>query len=122
MDNLYYLKGLRTFDLKFLRGRFLNYIEKNWELNNHNLQKTSCVYVMVSYDCMGRNGDIVYVGSTTNIYARYKSHKVPAKIQATGNLNLMYYMPMTRGFYDYEIKLIRRLKPLFNRQHKNGTT
>lgn len=25
-----------------------------------------------------------------------------------------------KGFYDYEIKLIKALKPLFNRQHKGG--
>ncbi len=104
-----------------LKQRFLKYLEKHWKLNNHDLPRSSCVYVMVSYDFLNNKlGEIVYIGSTTNIRERYKSHNVPNKIQASGNSNLMYYVSMDYGFYDYEIKLIKKLKPEFNKQHKNG--
>lgn len=93
---------------------------KNWELNNHNLKNISCIYVMISLNPLSKISDIVYVGSTTQLYSRYKSHIIPNKIQKTGNINLLYYMPMNKGFYDYEIKLIKKLQPIYNKQHKNG--
>ena len=39
-------------------------------------------------------------------------------VQLAKRLNVMYYLPMKKGFYDYEIKLIKALKPLYNYQHK----
>lgn len=103
-----------------LRQRFLKHIDKKWFLNDHSLKPISCVYVMVSFDFLCKNRDIVYVGSTTNLKARYGSHNIPAKIQATGNMNLMYFLPISEDYYKYEIKLIKKLKPLYNKQHKNG--
>lgn len=109
-------------DPAFLNRRFLKYIETKWLLNNHDLDSISCVYVMVAYHYdYSKYNLIVYVGSTTNIRARYKSHKVPGLIQHAGFMNLMYFLPMEKGFYDYEIKLINKLKPLYNKQHKNGS-
>jgi len=105
-----------------LRRRFLKYVEKNWVLNDHNLKEISCIYVLTSYNFLSdKQPDIEYVGSTTNLSFRYRSHKIPAKIQSSGNMNILYFLPMDRGFYDYEMKLIRKLKPPYNRQHKNGT-
>lgn len=103
-----------------LRQRFHKYIKRNWILNNHSLKDESCVYVMVSFDILNYNSDcdIVYVGSTTCLKSRYKSHKVPGKIQSSGRCNLMYFIPMSKGFYDYEMKLIKKLQPLYNKQHK----
>lgn len=102
-----------------LRQRFLKHIRKHWLQNDHNLKPISAVYLMISMSYTDTPNDmkmdIVYVGSTTNLFLRYKSHKIPAKIQASGGLNLMYYLPMQKGFYDYEIKLIQRLKPIFNK-------
>ncbi len=110
-------------DPALLNKRFLKHIERKWLMNNHDLNEISCVYVIVAYDFYGKNNHrIVYVGSTTNIRLRYKSHKIPQLIQNSGYVNLMYYLPMIRGFYDYEIKLISNLKPVYNKQHKNGKT
>jgi len=102
-----------------LRKRFANTIQSKWEMNDHNLTDISCVYAMLSFDILSKDIDIAYIGSTTKLFSRYKSHKVPEKIQAMRRINILYYLPMKRGFYDYEIKLIKRLKPLFNKQHKN---
>lgn len=104
-----------------LRQRFLKYIMKKWIMNDHNLKEISCVYVMVSWDYDNRTSDIAYIGSTTKLFSRYKSHNIPYRIQKTGNLNLMYFIPINKGFYDYEIKLIKRLQPIYNKQHKNGS-
>lgn len=106
-------------DPAFLRKRFLKYVFKHWCLNNHNLEEISAVYLMIAFkDYRLKDADIVYIGSSTNLFLRYKSHKIPSKIQSTGNMNLMYYLPMKRSFYDYEIKLISKLKPIYNTQHK----
>ena len=106
---------------KDLRIRFLKYVEKKWEQNNHNLDDIPCIYVIAAY-VFNLNGtflrDIEYVGSTTKLKSRYKSHKIPMKIQESGKVNLLYYKPMDKGFYDYEMKLIKKLQPKYNRQHK----
>lgn len=101
-----------------LRQRFLNYIDKKLKMNNHSLKDISCVYTLIEIDIYSKRRDIVYVGSTTKLFSRYKSHKVPEKIQKSGKLNLMYFIPMNKGFYDYEIKLIKNLQPKYNKQHK----
>jgi excinuclease UvrABC nuclease subunit len=76
---------------------------------------------MIAFDpYLEPNFEIVYVGSTVKLNARYKSHKIPNKIQAEGKMNIMYYKPMSKGFYDLEIKLIKKLQPKFNKAHKNG--
>lgn len=74
---------------------------------------------MISLDFYGsKEFDIEYIGSTVMLSSRYKSHSVPKKIQNTGKINLLYYLPMYKGFYDYEIKLIKKLQPPLNKQHK----
>jgi hypothetical protein len=103
-----------------LRHRFKYNIRANWLQNDHNLKEISCVYAILGFDYNSKDYDIFYIGSTTSLNSRYKSHKIPDKIQKLGLINILYYLPMDKGFYDYEIKLIRKLKPLFNKQHKNG--
>lgn len=108
-------------DPAFLRKRFLKFVEKHWCMNNHNLDDIPCVYVIVSYDFHynQKSNDIVYVGSTTKLNSRYKSHRIPSLIQKSGNYSIMYYLPMSKGFYDYEIKMIKSLQTLYNKHHKN---
>lgn len=106
-------------DVASIRKRFTKFILKKWIQNGHDLRDISCVYAMVSLDYLGtKEFDIEYIGSTTKLFSRYKSHKIPDKIQDTGKVSLLYYLPMNKGFYDYEIKLIKKLKPSFNKQHK----
>lgn len=71
-----------------LRQRFLNYIDKKWKMNNHSLKDISCVYTLIEIDIYSKRRDIVY------------------------------FIPMNKGFYDYEIKLIKNLQPKYNKQHK----
>lgn len=101
-----------------LRQRFLKVIRNHWQENDHNLKDIPCVYAILSLDYEAKELDIEYIGSTIKLFSRYKSHKVPAKIQKMGRVNLLYYLPMSKGFYDYERKLINRLQPLFNKQHR----
>ena len=103
-----------------IRKRFAIYIMRHWKMNDHNLENISCVYAMLSIDIFSKIIDIVYFGSITQLLNRYKSHKVPSKIQKSGKINIMYFKPMDKGFYDYEIRLIRKLKPIYNKQHRNG--
>ena len=103
-----------------LRNKFLNHVERNWKQNNHSLKNISCVYLIAGYDPYKKTKDIYYVGSTVRLELRYRSHKIPEKVQSIGLCNILYYLPMESGFYDYEMKLIKTLKPLFNKQHKNG--
>lgn len=110
MDNQY----------KPLRVKFLSHIENHWQMNNHDLKDISCVYIIAMYDIYNKKKDIAYIGSTKKLFSRYKSHKIPFKVQNLGLINILYYLPMEKGFYDYEIKMIKKLKPLFNKQHKNG--
>lgn len=109
-------------DPAILRKKFCKHIMKKWIQNNHDLKEIKCVYAMISIDCWNtKEMDIEYIGSTVRLFSRYKSHKVPQKIQNEGKINLLYYLPMNKGFYDYEIKLINTLKPKYNKQHKNGS-
>jgi hypothetical protein len=102
-----------------LRQRYLSLIESKWIMNNHNLKDISCIYVIVKHDFLNpKIRDIEYIGSTKKLYSRYKSHKIPGKIQSDNGYNILYYMPMKSDFYDYEIKLIKKLKPRYNKQHK----
>lgn len=103
-----------------LRQRFLPIIQNRWIQNNHQLKDIPCVYAILEIDWINKKHDIAYIGSTIKLFSRYKSHKIPEKIQAKGMVNVLYYLPMNKGFYDYEIKLIRKLKPEFNKAHKNG--
>lgn len=107
----------RAFLFMDLRLKFANYVVDKWHQNNHDLEDIPCVYVILSLNYWeGYKGfDIKYVGSTTKLKSRYKSHKIPKKVQNLGLISLMYYMPMNKGFYDYEIKLIRKLQPQFNK-------
>ena len=90
-------------DPAILRKRFLGYIEKHWVFNNHHLKDVPCVYILMSLDCLNNTRDIAYIGSTTKLFSRYKSHKIPNKIYEARNWSLLFYLPMDRGFYDYEI-------------------
>ncbi len=107
-------------DPAFLRQKFLRSIEKHWRMNEHPPQEISCVYVIAGYTvCPTKTSDIFYIGSTLNMFYRYKSHKAPKKVQELGCFSILYYLPMKKGFYDYEIKLIRRLQPTLNKTRYN---
>lgn len=101
-----------------LRKRFAKFVLNHWHQNNHSLENISCVYAILSLDIYTKELDIAYVGSTTRLFERYKSHKIPGLVQSDGLMNILFYLPMKKGFYDYEIKLIKKLQPKFNKHHK----
>lgn len=105
--------------------KFHSLARRNWSTSNvwsdnyNEVPNKSGVYFIVLYDMMTTNRTLVYVGSSTNLYARYKSHNIIKKISTIENaLFEFFFKEMEAGFYDYEIKLINKLKPLFNSQHK----
>ena len=109
---------------KELRHRFFRFVENKWDCYNtydknyKDLKHKSGVYFFISTDIRKGDIDIVYVGSTTNLLSRYKSHKIPDKIESCEwKYASFFFKEMKRGFYDYEIKLIKKLSPLFNTQH-----
>jgi len=97
-----------------LRQRFLSVIENGWVQNSHNLENIPCVYAMVGYNLFTKQRDICYIGSTIQLYKRYKSHQIPNKIKEYGLVSILFYLPMEVGFYEYEKKLISKLLPQFN--------
>jgi excinuclease UvrABC nuclease subunit len=113
-------------DPAVLRKKFLEYIERKWYCFNtydktyKDLIETSGVYIFVKFNRFTKEREIVYVGSSINLKQRRKIHKVPSKIERLDpdSFAILFFIEMKRGFYDYEIKLINRLKPIFNSQHK----
>jgi hypothetical protein len=112
-------------DYNELRKRFTQFVWDKWIQNNHDLKDISCVYAIIEFSPFQneplQSKEIVYVGSTTKLLSRYKSHKIPDIIRGQfGKFCLLFYLPMRKGFYDYEMKLIKKLKPLYNKQHKHN--
>ena len=98
-----------------LRERFAKHIAKKWVQNDHSLKEISCVYAIISFDFIIKKYDIAYIGSTIKLHSRYKSHKAPYQVQELGLINLLYYLPMNTGFYQYEKKLINKTRPYLNK-------
>lgn len=109
-----------------LNEKFLKHIQEHWYCPNwHGPAKTykalsnnSGVYIFTHINLDDKTEEIVYVGSTTQLFNRYKSHHIPEKIVSLkrfASVPRMYFIEMPTGFYDYEMKLIRKLKPLLNK-------
>lgn len=113
-----------------LRKKFLHHVERQWEWVNHNdtkfkkkIPKSSGVYVLVGCDVFNNVYDIMYVGSCINLLKRIQSHSIIKKIESIGNHHresamccVVYFKKFEKGFFDFEIKLIRKLKPIFNKK------
>lgn len=112
-----------------LRQRFMLYNWDRWSCkhadgrNYKSLSPVSGVYYFVSFNGINNIRDIVYIGSSTNLQERYKVHKIPFVIrEEKGCFQMLFFKEMEKGFYDFEIKLIKKLQPKLNKQHrgKNG--
>lgn len=113
-----------------LRKKFLCHIERKWKWANHNdfkfnekIPKCSGVYILVGSDISNDFYDIMYVGSAINLFKRLRSHKTIRRVESFGQYEkesvmccIVYFMELEKGFYDYEIKLIRKLQPVFNKK------
>lgn len=102
-----------------LRQRFGRYILKKWKGNNRYQDNINCVYALITINIFNRDYDIVYIGSTKCLRSRWKSHKIPYKVTDPDLICCLVHKPMDNGKNEYEKKLIKKLKPLFNKQYKN---
>lgn len=109
-----------------LRKRFLQRYESAWSCYNtydpnyKNIPFKSGVYFFVKLNYRTLERDIVYVGSSTSLIVRFKAHAVKSKIEEEKDcMFLFYFKEIKKGFYDYEIKLIKAFQPELNRQHKD---
>ena len=125
-DFLFYGK-LMSKELSVLRKRFLQKYDSVWSCHNtydpnyKDVPVKSGVYFFVKLNMVTWQRDMVYVGSSTNLAVRYKAHLIKDKIEKEKDyMFLFYFKEMKKGFYDYEIKLIKALQPELNKQHKNG--
>jgi len=106
-----------------LRKRWLSFVQDKWYCKNtynrnyKDVGNFPAVYFFVALNWKTKEADIIYVGSTSNLLSRYKSHSIHKKIESLkDSLAALYFLPMDKGYFDYEKKLIIKLKPLFNRQ------
>lgn len=80
----------------------------------------SGVYCIKFYEYFSQTSNVVYVGSSTNLFARYKSHELFKKLrQRNDGLYSFYWKEVKHAWYDTEISLIKKLRPKYNKQH-NG--
>lgn len=113
---------------KELTERFFKYVQEHWYCPNWHgpartykaLSNKSGVYIFTKIDLEAKTEQIVYIGSTTQLFNRYKSHTIPEKIFSLNSIPRMYFIEMPTGFYDYEMKLIKKLKPIFNKLTYGG--
>lgn len=113
-------------DPAFLRERFFRLINQKWscantyDTNYKDLKNKSGVYFISRMSYITGKGEIVYVGSTVHLKTRYKSHNIRSMILSENSdfVPVFYFLEMKIGFYDYEIKLIKKLQPKYNTQHR----
>lgn len=77
------------------------------------------VYAIVTIDAFSKEVILQYIGSSSNLFARYHGHPVLKKLRKN-NCASFFFKEIPHGFYDEEIKLIKEWKPILNKQHKNG--
>jgi hypothetical protein len=77
---------------------------------------TSGVYAIVTIDYFSKELILQYIGSTSNLFARYHGHPVLKKLRKD-NYASFFFKEIPHGFYDEEINLIKEWKPFLNKQH-----
>lgn len=66
--------------------------------------------------------EVLYVGSSTNLYQRYKSHPYFRKIERARRTLLSFYFMPCSNYLEYERELIERFRPPFNIQYNEAYT
>jgi len=77
---------------------------------------TPGVYAIVTIDFFTKKLILQYIGSTSNLFARYHGHPVLKKLRKD-NYASFFFKEIPHGFYDEEINLIKEWKPFLNKQH-----
>lgn len=60
--------------------------------------------------------EILYVGSSGNLYNRYSSHALFCKLKRKFQ-SVQFYFRECKNYKEYEIELIKKIKPPYNKQH-----
>lgn len=103
-----------------LRRRFFRFLIRHKDNGNGRGKQESGVYLILGCNTIQGGYDIFYVGKTKNIGKRWKSHNVPHKIfKELGYFPSFIFIAMPENLMEnYEIKLIKKLRPKFNVRHK----
>lgn len=126
--NLIEKSAFKDSDDNKLSRRFVGFIERYYKCLN-TYEKNFCwipqkagVYIFVAFNSVTNTKRIVYIGSSNNLFRRYSGHNIPDKILSIFNdtYPLFYFIELEKGFYDYEMKLIKKLKPIFNKLTYGG--
>ena len=110
---------------KALRQRFLKFILTRWKTpdtydsNYHKLVRRPGVYIITRIKSINEihEEEIVYVGSSLNLYVRCNCHTVQRDIYSEESTwySRLFFKEMDTGFFDFEVKLIRKLQPQYNK-------
>lgn len=91
------------------------------------LPHKSGIYIIIEYVQVGHGlnylGEVVYVGSSSNLSRRYKSHNILSKIYESGNMRTFHFIQIEGRFHEIEINMIRKWNPKYNKvkyKKKNG--
>jgi excinuclease UvrABC nuclease subunit len=92
--------------------------------NYSSVPKKAGVYLLVyfenliDYEKLEINPNILYVGSSINLNQRRERHEVKRHLLKIYN-HIFFYFKETEDYINYEIELIKNIRPKYNTQH-NG--
>ena len=111
-------------------GQDLSIKEIDWKTPNtygtnySSIPKKAGVYLLVyfenliDYERLEINPNILYVGSSINLNQRRERHEVKRHLLKIYN-HIFFYFKETEDYINYEIELIKNIRPKYNTQH-NG--
>ena len=77
--------------------------------------KSKGVYFIVVNHIKFKSGEFIgYVGSSTNLMNRFKTHNKIKEFKKKGIYVNFYWAEIKNGFYDKEIKMIQLINPQYN--------
>lgn len=79
---------------------------------------TSGVYMLIAINLDTMDKQILYVGSAKNLLQRYSKHEV-MRVASNYHEYIRFYFKETENYISEEIALIKKFKPILNKQH-NG--
>jgi excinuclease UvrABC nuclease subunit len=100
------------------------YTPNTYNRNYSSVPKSGGVYLIVSHIyhfglIPSGEYEILYVGSSKNLYNRYSSHNLLRELKEK-YIYIHFYFYECDNHYEIEKKLIKRIKPKYNVHHKNG--
>jgi len=122
---LFYFMNLYLFKNENISIKEIEWKTPNTYGNNFSLVPNSAgVYLLVVFNnLLEKNNlqiepEILYVGSSFNLKQRREKHEVKRQLQKFYSY-IYFYFKETNNYKDFEIELIKNIRPKFNIQH-NG--